>query len=264
MLWAEFDCIAPVPGCNCAQSRDFFNFMKRQKLLQFLMGLNELYEQARSQILMLIQIPSVNQAYSMMIERESQRIMANTAGPAMNLEIAALMTYRHHPNKIKRDWNAQCDHCKLMGHTKVDCYRLIGYPPNFKFKKKFENNTDPPEKGGEYRGHAHNVRYEDNRPHSDGVQTRDAYANFYKDPGPSDFNRNASFSHDWHRSAGAPNYSQTQYNQMMHHTDGSHPHNQFRKVMPKADVPESSSNMCRQSDPTNMGGPLKWEGTGDW
>ena len=62
LCWAEFDCIASFPGCNCTESRGFAEFMKQQKLLQFLLGLNETYEKAQSQILMLVHLPSVIQA----------------------------------------------------------------------------------------------------------------------------------------------------------------------------------------------------------
>ncbi|XP_070007358.1 uncharacterized protein [Nicotiana sylvestris] len=48
VLWAKFDSLAPIPGHDDANSRDFVQFMERQKLLQFLMGLNESYEQARN------------------------------------------------------------------------------------------------------------------------------------------------------------------------------------------------------------------------
>ncbi|XP_075080116.1 uncharacterized protein LOC142165467 [Nicotiana tabacum] len=48
VLWAKFDSLAPIPGHDAANSRDFVQFMECQKLLQFLMGLNESYEQARS------------------------------------------------------------------------------------------------------------------------------------------------------------------------------------------------------------------------
>ncbi|XP_070014317.1 uncharacterized protein [Nicotiana sylvestris] len=51
VLWAEFDSLAPALGCDCAKSGEYVAFMERLKLLQFLMGLNESYEQARSQIL---------------------------------------------------------------------------------------------------------------------------------------------------------------------------------------------------------------------
>ena len=45
--------------------------------MQFLGGLNENYSQSRSQILMMPSIPSVNQAYSLIIHEESQRAHLN-------------------------------------------------------------------------------------------------------------------------------------------------------------------------------------------
>ncbi|XP_075075442.1 uncharacterized protein LOC142162726 [Nicotiana tabacum] len=41
-LWDEFEALIPAP-CDCEKSRDYVNHMKRQKLYQFLMGLNESY-----------------------------------------------------------------------------------------------------------------------------------------------------------------------------------------------------------------------------
>ena len=64
--------------CECPGSRDFITFMHNQKLLQFLMGLNESYDQARDQILMMIPLLSLNKVYSTLIERESQRRITQT------------------------------------------------------------------------------------------------------------------------------------------------------------------------------------------
>ncbi|XP_070013777.1 uncharacterized protein [Nicotiana sylvestris] len=50
-----------------------------QRLLQFLMGLNETYAQPRSQILMMSPVPSFNKAYSMVISEEIQRILGKFA-----------------------------------------------------------------------------------------------------------------------------------------------------------------------------------------
>ena len=47
--------------------------MLRQKLLQFLMSLNDNYSHARSQILMMSVPPTVNHCYAMIIQDESQR-----------------------------------------------------------------------------------------------------------------------------------------------------------------------------------------------
>nr|XP_016489738.1 PREDICTED: uncharacterized protein LOC107809591 [Nicotiana tabacum] len=82
-LWDEFDNMVPPP-CDCTKPKNFIEFMQKQKVLQFLMGMNETYKQARSQILMTIPTPRINKEYSMLVERERQRSMANimTAGDA--------------------------------------------------------------------------------------------------------------------------------------------------------------------------------------
>ncbi|XP_070001718.1 uncharacterized protein [Nicotiana sylvestris] len=41
-LWDEFEALLPAP-CDCEKFRDYVAFMKRQKLYQFLMGLNDSY-----------------------------------------------------------------------------------------------------------------------------------------------------------------------------------------------------------------------------
>nr|XP_010323505.1 uncharacterized protein LOC104648272 [Solanum lycopersicum] len=46
-LWDEFNSIVPPP-CDCPKSKDFCAHILRQKLMQFLMGLNETYHQSRS------------------------------------------------------------------------------------------------------------------------------------------------------------------------------------------------------------------------
>ncbi|XP_070005893.1 uncharacterized protein [Nicotiana sylvestris] len=63
-LWDETDSIMPVPSC-CDKSKDFVTHLTNQRLLQFLMGLNDGYSQARSQILMMSSTPSVNQAFAL-------------------------------------------------------------------------------------------------------------------------------------------------------------------------------------------------------
>nr|XP_009621123.1 uncharacterized protein LOC104112804 [Nicotiana tomentosiformis] len=112
----EFDSLALVPGCDCEKSREFVVFMERLKLLQFLIGLTESYDQARSQLLIMISAPSVNKAYSMIMERESHRTIVHTNVPIENHDITALVSAR--------------------GHTRENCYKLDGYPVDFKHKKK--------------------------------------------------------------------------------------------------------------------------------
>ncbi|XP_075095502.1 uncharacterized protein LOC142173753 [Nicotiana tabacum] len=72
-MWSEYDALVPTPGCDCAKSKDYTEHLHHQRLLQFLSGLNETYEQERRQILMKTFEPTLNQAYALIIEDESQR-----------------------------------------------------------------------------------------------------------------------------------------------------------------------------------------------
>ncbi|XP_070048877.1 uncharacterized protein [Nicotiana tomentosiformis] len=39
--WSEYDALIPTSGCDCAKSKDYIGHLHRQRLLQFLSGLNE-------------------------------------------------------------------------------------------------------------------------------------------------------------------------------------------------------------------------------
>ncbi|KAG5590038.1 hypothetical protein H5410_040552 [Solanum commersonii] len=79
-LWNKYDRIVPVPSCGCDESKDYVEHLKEQRLLQFLAGLNDSYDHTRRQILLKIVFLSVNQAYEMIIEVESNKFIgANSA-----------------------------------------------------------------------------------------------------------------------------------------------------------------------------------------
>ncbi|KAG5611584.1 hypothetical protein H5410_022865 [Solanum commersonii] len=44
------------------------------------------------------------------------------------------------PQLKKKNWDKICDYCNVQGHVKLDCYKLNGYPPDWKFKKKQPEN----------------------------------------------------------------------------------------------------------------------------
>nr|XP_025884729.1 uncharacterized protein LOC112940683 [Solanum lycopersicum] len=169
-LWDEFDSIVPPPSCNCERSKEYVDSMLRQKLLQFLMGLNDNYSHARSQILMMNTPPTVNQCYAMIIQDESQRELSgyhyNLGG---QMDPTALFTSRSGGNNFsgpsnrsgnvkfnkQRSGYLYCDHCDMKGHNRADCnklkycihchkhghlkescYQLIGYPTNYKGKRQ--------------------------------------------------------------------------------------------------------------------------------
>lgn len=69
-LQGKFEALVLSPRCNCDKSKVFVDHLNRYKLYQFLMGLNESYNQARSQVLLMSFVPGVNQAYAMVVSDE--------------------------------------------------------------------------------------------------------------------------------------------------------------------------------------------------
>ncbi|KAJ0098282.1 hypothetical protein Patl1_28009 [Pistacia atlantica] len=72
-LWDELNCILPVPDCSCGSGKKMNDINSLNRLMQFLMGLNDSYDQLRSQVLVLEPLPTVNKAYSMALKVEKQR-----------------------------------------------------------------------------------------------------------------------------------------------------------------------------------------------
>lgn len=65
-LWAEYNPM--VPSTN---SKEYADHLQRQRLLQFLSGLNDSYTQVRRQILVKLVKPTLNQAFALIFEDES-------------------------------------------------------------------------------------------------------------------------------------------------------------------------------------------------
>ncbi|KAI9165452.1 hypothetical protein LWI28_014477 [Acer negundo] len=137
----------------------------QQKLMQFLMGLNDSYSAVRGQILLMNLLPSVRQAYSSVSQEEKQRLLSSTHAAA-DSSGSATMAVQSKPTPIRsersdrqpgsNDFRSQhkpprnlsgerrfdqdkrrtgsgrgrpnCSHCGDVGHWVQTCYELIGYP----------------------------------------------------------------------------------------------------------------------------------------
>ncbi|KAH0708888.1 hypothetical protein KY284_010315 [Solanum tuberosum] len=131
-LWAELEVMIPSPSCSCDDSAAYVNHLRSQRLLQFLMGLNESFSNIRSNILARKPMVTVNEAYAVAAQEESQRTLGVSD---RNRDPLTLLAGRNQSNTPRPKKfvppGTVCDHCGFKGHYKIDCYRLVGYPPGF-------------------------------------------------------------------------------------------------------------------------------------
>ncbi|XP_048232870.1 uncharacterized protein LOC125370624 [Ricinus communis] len=136
----EFACLLPLPACSCGASKAVSDLHSMNRLMQFLMGLNDCYNNTKNQILVMEPLPSVNRAYSMMLNVEKQKevhINFNEHIEGTGLMVKTQGSSQENPffSKVlsKKDKEKQqCEHCKQKGHLKESCFKLHGYPDWFK------------------------------------------------------------------------------------------------------------------------------------
>ncbi|XP_019258055.1 PREDICTED: uncharacterized protein LOC109236337 [Nicotiana attenuata] len=139
-LWSELDVLVPTSTCDCEESRPSLEHLAQQRLLQFLTGLNETYSNVRSNLLLRRHVVTVNEAYAIVTQEESQRSLGFVDTNRDPLTMMAGRDQILKPNKF----GLICDHCGFKGHLKENCYEIIGYLADFKSKKKFQGEGARP------------------------------------------------------------------------------------------------------------------------
>lgn len=71
-------------------------------------------------------LPSVNQAYSIVFHDETHQNVLSLE-PYDDSPATMFYSFTNNYDDIK------CDNCNLLGRTRDNFYRLIGYPPSHKF-----------------------------------------------------------------------------------------------------------------------------------
>ncbi|XP_021761302.1 uncharacterized protein LOC110726144 [Chenopodium quinoa] len=190
MLWDELDGMSPLPVCSCAGwtcniTQNLVKQREDQRLIQFLMKLNEQFTMARGNILMMQPLVPVNHAYRLLIQEERHKSIVHSLQPGVethalmadttsSIESCAFTAYRRNfdnrnyknlnygkmnfqfqdKNKGKFDNMRQsqffCERCKIPGHAIDRCFKIHGYPRDFKqntkrfanFAQGGDNNTD--------------------------------------------------------------------------------------------------------------------------
>ncbi|XP_074352709.1 uncharacterized protein LOC141691856 [Apium graveolens] len=136
---------------------------QKRRLLQFLMRLHDSNATIYGQILMMRPLPSVSQAYAYVKQDEKARqgyqsmLSAPTpfAKVMVNYSTNDAANTNSNPAFKKVVVPAsgrpllKCTYCNFNGHIKENCYKIIGYPPNW--KKKKDQTTPGPSSVGQFR-----------------------------------------------------------------------------------------------------------------
>ena len=149
-LWREFDILTLLPACTCAAHEDTLKHNQLVRLMQFLMGLNDVYQNVRSNLLSRDPLPDVKDAFAVVSREESHR--GFSPGSLIVKSVPAAFTVKNNANNSNNsnsnsnsnnrrgntnnnrgpNPNLLCKHCGLIGHTIDRCFELNGYPPGFK------------------------------------------------------------------------------------------------------------------------------------
>ncbi|XP_015078809.1 uncharacterized protein LOC107022728 [Solanum pennellii] len=121
-LWEELNnlCVKNQCSClcTCGAKDTMYKAEQDRRLIQFLMGLNEAYTIIRGSILMMKPLPSMGQAFALLIQEEKQR-------------------------EFKPNSQLFADSPSMrLGHIKDKCYKLHGYPEKPSSSPGFGNTNN--------------------------------------------------------------------------------------------------------------------------
>lgn len=134
-FWDELDSLNPIPTCTCTANtscicelpKKCFKMQQNSRVISFLMKLDKKYSQARTNMLMMGDLPTSAQAYSFLLQEE-KHLELSTTPQESNDSLACRVEKRkfqekgfsRNDHKNKKP-NLYCDHCKISGHSKDKC-----------------------------------------------------------------------------------------------------------------------------------------------
>ncbi|KAM0071314.1 putative retrotransposon gag domain, retrotransposon Copia-like protein [Helianthus debilis subsp. tardiflorus] len=130
-MWKQFDAMVHLPSCSFQAAKDYNDFSTLIKLMQFLMGLDDVYQPVRTNLLTREPFPSVKVAFYTVSREESQRLSSNgSKGQNVSFVTKSGQSFdSRRKNARGPNPNLKCSHCNMLGHTVDRCFEIIGYPP---------------------------------------------------------------------------------------------------------------------------------------
>ncbi|GKE74125.1 ribonuclease H-like domain-containing protein, partial [Tanacetum coccineum] len=154
-LWREFDILTKLPNCTCAARTELVDHGKLLKLMQFLMGLDDIYQPIRSSLLTREILPEVKDAFVIISREESHKGIPPSSVKTDKPQVSAFVSRQNDNNRNRNNnWSNNgnnvnrvyydsflCKNYGLKGHTVDRCFEIIGYPPGNVGKNDLKTST---------------------------------------------------------------------------------------------------------------------------
>ncbi|KAJ0586915.1 putative transcription factor interactor and regulator CCHC(Zn) family [Helianthus annuus] len=156
-LWDEIESVLPIPkcscsGCKCDVGKKLAEFKEKERLYEFLLGLDSDFSTIRTQVLAMKPTPNFREAYRLTLEDEHQRNLTSgrrNSDPTVFQTSVQTSKENRNPQQCsagnqgsKRPENPNknevCGHCGKTGHNRNGCFEVIGYPEWWPGKTKRE------------------------------------------------------------------------------------------------------------------------------
>ncbi|CAO2832574.1 unnamed protein product [Amaranthus hypochondriacus] len=130
-LWDEIDDLRPLPTCIWNPTNNFIKIQQDQRILTFLMKLDQEYSQVRSNLLMHKDLPNVTKVYRMLLQEEYHKGINRVTN---EIEPIAFATEKWRSPQARRSTNNAkkpsyyWEYCKIAGHSINRCFQIHGCP----------------------------------------------------------------------------------------------------------------------------------------
>ncbi|KAJ0613771.1 putative transcription factor interactor and regulator CCHC(Zn) family [Helianthus annuus] len=144
-IWGEIERIDPNPMKCPDDIKAYAKIRSEHKLFQFLSALDKKYDPIKREILQWEPLPSVETAYAAVRKETTHQTIlgaahSDTQGIGAGLSATEsdglglatkgyCRTEKKNGAPIKKDKSLlKCTHCDMRGHTKEQCFKIVGFP----------------------------------------------------------------------------------------------------------------------------------------
>ncbi|CAN6700222.1 unnamed protein product [Malus baccata var. baccata] len=134
-LWDELASYHDPLTCTCEGLKKLAKREEKERVMQFLMGLNDSYATIRGSILMMNPLPDMRKVHALILQQERKVEVASRRENLSNHHAMQTSLYTTTQGTTSSKKLLKCSYCD-GGHLVDDCFFLNGFPVGHKFHGK--------------------------------------------------------------------------------------------------------------------------------